>query len=272
MKVKSVLKYQLNAYLNRRGKAITNITSEKRLRKFISQFYPHSVGLDLVRLGGDADGGYLVPDDLAGLTACFSPGVSDVAGFELALAEGYGVMCHLADASVEGPPVHHENIYFEKKFLGPWSDNETIRLTDWVNEKAGNTGNELLLQMDIEGAEYSVLIDTPVELLSRFRIIVIELHAVHQLFFASNFNLLEVTLGKLTRFHTIVHLHPNNCCGTVTQSGVTIPRVLELTLLRNDRFTSTKPTSSFPHPLDRPNVSHDPDLVLPDDWYMTTEQ
>ena len=269
MKLKSILKSQLNAYLNRRGQTITYITSQKRLKDVISRFYPYSVGLDLVRLGGDADGGYLVPDDLAGLTACFSPGVSDVADFELALAENYGVVCHLADASVEGPPVHHKNIYFEKKFLGPLTEGETIRLTDWVNEKAGNNDNDLLLQMDIEGAEYGVLIDTPLELLSRFRIIVVELHAVHELFSEPKVKLLEDILGKLTRFHTVVHSHPNNCCGTMTQSGVTIPRVLELTLLRNDRFTSAKPAHAFPHMLDRPNVNHNPDLVLPDDWYMT---
>lgn len=268
LKLKSLLKSQLNEYLNRRGQAITNLTSETRLREFISRFYPQSVGLDLIRLGGDGDGGYLVPDDLAGLTACFSPGVSDVANFELALAEDYGVVCHLADASVAGPPVHHKNIDFEGKFLGPSTEGETIRLTDWVNEKVGKNGNDLLLQMDIEGAEYGVLIDTPLELLSRFRIIVVELHAVHELFSAPKINLLEVILGKLTRLHTVVHLHPNNCCGTVTQSGVTIPRVLELTLLRNDRFTSANPANAFPHPLDRPNLSHKPDLVLPDDWYM----
>lgn len=268
MKLKSLLKSRLNDYLNQRGKTITYLTSEKRLRDLISRLYPHSVGLDLIRLGGDADGGYLVPDDLAGLTACFSPGVSNVADFELALAEDYGIRCHLADASVIAPPVHHNNIDFEKKFLGSSTEHEVMRLTDWMNEKVGNSGDDLLLQMDIEGAEYGVLIDTPVEILSRFRIIVLELHAVHDLFIGPSMKFLEIILGKLTRFHTVVHLHPNNCCGTVTHSGVSIPRVLEMTLLRNDRFTSSKPATTFPHPLDRPNVSRNPDLVLPADWYV----
>ncbi len=34
-------------------------------------------------MGGENDGGYLVPDDLEGIEYCFSPGVSNIATFEL---------------------------------------------------------------------------------------------------------------------------------------------------------------------------------------------
>jgi hypothetical protein len=39
----------------------------------------------LIRLGADGDGGYLVPDDLEDVAACFSPGVDDRASFESAM-------------------------------------------------------------------------------------------------------------------------------------------------------------------------------------------
>jgi hypothetical protein len=39
----------------------------------------------MIRLGREADGGYLVPDDLSGIVACFSPGVDVIAAFELDL-------------------------------------------------------------------------------------------------------------------------------------------------------------------------------------------
>ena len=37
---------------------------------------------ELIRIGGSKDGGYLVPNDLSGIQACFSPGVSDLADFK----------------------------------------------------------------------------------------------------------------------------------------------------------------------------------------------
>lgn len=37
---------------------------------------------DLIRLGPNGDGGYLVPDDLTGIEACFSPGVCATSEFE----------------------------------------------------------------------------------------------------------------------------------------------------------------------------------------------
>lgn len=36
----------------------------------------------LIRIGGHEDGAYLVPDDLANVRACFSPGVSNHKDFE----------------------------------------------------------------------------------------------------------------------------------------------------------------------------------------------
>ena len=46
----------------------------------------HSIKFNLLRIGGDSDGGYLLPDDLENISSCFSPGVSDIFDFEFTLA------------------------------------------------------------------------------------------------------------------------------------------------------------------------------------------
>lgn len=63
------------------------------------------------------DGGYLIPDDLEGISACFSPGVDDRATFETSLI-ARGIPCFLADASVDKAPIDGDMIHFTKVSWG----------------------------------------------------------------------------------------------------------------------------------------------------------
>ena len=85
----------------------------------------------LIRLGPDSDGGYLVPDDLAGIKACFSPGVAQVSGFERDCAN-LGMQVFLADRSVENPPESHRLFEFTNKFVGVTTSEEFMTLDHWV--------------------------------------------------------------------------------------------------------------------------------------------
>ena len=57
------------------GKSTADATDIKDLKRFIEKFRPKLVGKELIRIGGKGDGAYLLPDDLSGISACFSPGV-----------------------------------------------------------------------------------------------------------------------------------------------------------------------------------------------------
>ena len=50
------------------------------INELIKKISPVDSGRKMIRLGPDKDGGYIIPDDLEGITACFSPGVADEAG------------------------------------------------------------------------------------------------------------------------------------------------------------------------------------------------
>jgi FkbM family methyltransferase len=222
----------------------------------------------LVRLGPAGDGGYLVPDDLENIKACFSPGVSDEAGFELAFANR-GVPCFLADASVPEEPVKHENIFFDPLFLGPISDSKKfISLEDWVEQKSVGNG-DLILQMDIEGAEYDVLSNAPPELLKRFRLIAIELHNF-EFILTNKLSALsfESFLKMLLENFEVVHIHPNNNRRPVFHKGIEIPPVIEMTLLRKDRFVGKQSLGpvALPHPLDSDNSPRRKHLTFSTDW------
>ena len=251
--------------LSQQGSHVSWMADEARIREVIALMHPYEMGHDLIRIGGEGDGGYLVPDDLEGIAACFSPGVSVISGFEEILAERHGIRSFLADRSVDGPPSDNSLFDFTKKHLGAATDDGQMRLEDWVADKAEPEG-DLILQMDIEGAEFGVLIDTPAAVLDRFRVIVLELHGLNAIYSREALPFFEAVFRKLTANHTVVHLHPNNDQTPLVRGNLAIPRVMEATLLRNDRGARGAPRKDFPHPLDRRTRPERDDLVLPDCW------
>ncbi len=241
-------------------------TDPKILEIFLSSIAPLETDHSLVRIGPTTDGGYLLPDDLQGIGTCFSPGVSMVSGFELECASR-GMEVYLADASVDGPPDSHPKFHFSKKYLGAHSHDEFITMEQWIETVKPDLSTDWLLQIDIEGAEYEVILNLSDHYLKKFRIIVIEFHMLDYLFDDGFFRLASSAFQKLLAHHSCVHIHPNNCSATVISRGINIPKIMEFTFHRNDRIQVRKRATRFPHPLDCECVPHFPPLSLPACWY-----
>jgi hypothetical protein len=128
-------------------------------------------------------------------------------------------------------------------------------------------GTDFILQMDIEGSEYSVLLDSSPATLRKFRIMAVEFHGLDALFDRGGFDLVYLTFAKVLRDFDIVHIHPNNWLKPVACRGYEVPPAMEFTFLRKDRIGSRRPALSFPHPTDRANFPQLPDIPLPGCWY-----
>jgi hypothetical protein len=261
----SALKRFAQSYLLDRRITLGRTSEAVDIAAFLATIRPVETERPLIRVGGDGDGGYLVPDDFAGITACFSPGVSTIADFETELARR-GIKCFLADASIEVAPFSGDMFDFERKFLGVKGGGSFITLEDWVRRKAPDA-SDLIPQMDIEGAEYRVVLSTKQEILRRFRIMVIEFHHLACIYDRIGLDLVSLTFSKLLQDFEIVHIHPNNRIRPIAFNTFETPPLIEFTFLRRDRVTSRRSVSSFPHPLDRKNVAARPDVDLPACWY-----
>lgn len=258
---------RLKAALAKLGLKRQKMNRPEMAIEFIETLRPHSAETPLIRIGGDGDGAYLIPDDLEGLVGCYSPGVAGLSIFEREFANR-GIKCFMADYSVDGPAEENKNFFFEKKFLGASANDVFMRLESWVKSNSPDAG-DLILQMDIEGAEYEVILDTPREVLSRFRVIVVEFHGLDMIFSRSTFPYLKQAFEKLLEDFVVVHVHPNNCSPSVFYKNIEVPPVLEFTFHRKDRFKAAKTPLEFPHKLDVINVASEPDLVLPPIWYRS---
>jgi hypothetical protein len=235
------------------------------LAQFFSAIRPQSTNHDLIRIGGESDGGYLIPNDLAGVEICFSPGVSTTADFEFELASR-GIRCFLADYSVNASPIKHDLVHFEKKYLGYTEESPYITLESWVKRMAP-TKHDFILQMDIEGDEYGVIFDTSRDTLRKFRIMLIEFHGLDALCDKFGFKLINLTFKKLLFDFDVVHIHPNNTQKPTVYGKYEIPPVVEFTFLRKDRISGSRPAANFPHRLDRKNTPTRDEMILPRCWY-----
>lgn len=231
-----------------------------RFEATLRNLYPISTDKKLIRFGPEGDGGYLIPDDLDGISACFSPGVSSISGFEKDCA-ARGIKCYLADASVNAPIEAHPLFEFTKKFLGDHTRQGFITLQNWVDQSSEDPESDLLMQMDIEGFEYEVFASASSDLIARFRIIVVEFHSL-DIFDKTKRSVLK----KILETHSCVHLHPNNCLPIIKLLDLQVPPIMEFTFLRNDRFQSYSYRRDFPHTLDSDNTSM-ASICLPECWY-----
>ena len=243
----------------------TKMTDKKKILSLIHSLYPISCNKELIRLGPKGDGGYLVPNDLDGIGACFSPGVDFVSGFEKDVAD-LGIKVFLADKSVEQPAETHELFNFTKKFVGVTQNDDYMTLDNWVTSSIPESNSDLLLQIDIEGHEYEVFLGISDNLMKRFRIIVAEFHGLNELWSEPFWNVASKAFEKILQTHTCVHIHPNNRSGSLKKGGFEIPVAVEFTFLRNDRIVNPSYQKVFPNPLDSDN-SEKPPLALPECWY-----
>lgn len=247
------------------GYNASTVTPGGRLEDFLSKVRPVDCGIEMIRIGSEMDGGYLVPDDLEGIEYCFSPGVSTVSDFENQLADMH-INSFLADYSVDAPPVQRPEFVFDKKFLGASDRGCYMTLETWKNKYLRGYADDLILQMDIEGGEFEVLFNVSDTLLNQFRIVIIEFHAMYRLLDPFAFEIYSSCFEKLLdKFH-VVHIHPNNCCGSTIRGIFEFPHVMEFTFLNKKRARSLKPQTIFPHKLDRQNLPGKP-LALPLCWY-----
>lgn len=240
--------------------------SRELISDFVTAIRPIDTEYELIRVGSPADGGYLIPNDLEGVKWLFSPGVSDNWSFEAALLEK-GLVAFLCDGSITNAPTYDARLIFARKNLGVTNCKSSMTLQSWLENSLGEANGDCILQMDIEGAEYECLLSTPSFILRRFRIIVIEFHALDLIASKLGYLLISRTFEHLAEEFRIVHIHPNNCRKPVRVSGVEIHPVIEVTLLRQDRISTHSPSYREKHHLDADNVPSRPSVKLASSWH-----
>lgn len=245
-----------------------NMRFQILLMRFIPRFYvnrkefnfildclrPIDNGHPLIRVGGSADGGYLIPDDLIGITHCFSAGVANSWSFEQELLIRHKIRSTMYDGSITKPMNLEKDLVFHNLFVGTSTGENFISMFDILNVHLKDYPSDLIAQIDIEGSEYSILHSMSEKDFNRFRIIVIEFHRVDEWIKKSYYtDVIQPIFEQILKTHTLVHAHENNFSGNFKFRDHQIPMVVELTFHNNRRAKITGGYRCIPHPLDADN-------------------
>lgn len=243
---------------------------------------------DLIRLGAQGDGGYVVSrDQVLSADALISFGVCDDWTFEKDFVKyNSNIVIHAYDHTA-GSRFIAKKILNEiiKIFSFEFSFSKLTKsiylLFDYICFFSGNhrhfkervfnrkdnendatvekiiarlsTSNRLVLKMDIEGGEYRV-VSQLLKYESKIDLMVIEFHDTdpfRQLFLDK--------IAEILNFYEIIHLHANNFSGIAADG---LPETLEITFL-NKRYPVTKSfRNKLPLSLDLPCNSLKPDYEL----------
>jgi hypothetical protein len=219
------------------------------------------VGAELVRLGGAHDGGYVLVESLLRGGIAYSFGVGDDVSWDLAMADrGYQV--YLYDNTIDALPVAHPGFHFSKIGLcaAGASAVDLRSLEELLAQNGHLGGRDMVLKIDIEGAEWTVLETLPRTVLQGFSQIVIEFHSLGVL--NAMYDRIVAALRALREEFVPIHVHGNNACDITVVGGVPVPDILEVTFVRRGQIATKACTRTFPTALDQTNLPEPPDLYL----------
>lgn len=198
---------------------------------------------DIIRLGRDNDGGYLVNrQDVIKTSRLLSFGVEDDISFETDFVKMNDCDVDCYDGTIkktfdffEGKRrLHRENIGYRTG---------SKRLSELIKEDDRN----VFLKCDIEGSEYEIL-DELIYHSSKFSGMLIEFHDAYKYpLFNELFNFISKIDLKL------VHTHMNNITYVSTPEGEILPGCIELTFSSSNNIIYKD--IKLPHPLDMPNTT-----------------
>lgn len=242
------------------------------MKAHLPNFFSFHQSTDLVRIGKDYDGGYLVSkSDIEKTEVLISLGINDDWSFEENFLSCKEVTIYAYDASVNKKFflkqiiksfvridnfqifIHWVNVLLKyrkffslpnvshiHKFVGLNTErNNYCAFDDVFNEIESNS---IFLKIDIEGSEYRFLNDI-VSREEKIAGMVIEFHDV------------DIHLKEIEKFINdlslnLVHVHANNF--SPIRKDDDLPLILELTF---SKYSSTCLDYTLPHKLDMPNNS-----------------
>jgi hypothetical protein len=185
----------------------------------------------LIRVGGDTDGGYYVPEEIFSIDVLISPGIGPTIDFDRAFIDKK-IHTILIDKHCSHDLSNLNNVELIQSYLAPELQESMggfISLEKVIDRYAASA-NLVALQMDIEGAEWEILDLMPKNYLDRINYIVVELHDFWGLIDRELHIEKARVINKLLKNYDVCYAIENSISKSIPFKGYYIPEMVELTL------------------------------------------
>jgi hypothetical protein len=206
-----------------------------------------------IRIGSYNDGGYLLLDHLLEKTdVLYSYGIADNTTFETEFCYRYQCSARLYDHTINRLPYCLPTFKFHKEGIGASKTHELNTLMSHIQQN-NDTNKNMVLKMDVEGAEYEALLATPNHVLQQFSQIAIELHGIDNIESEQEYQLRCNFFDKMNKIFFLYHAHYNNYDHTIVKYGYNIPQTIEVTFVNRNLkdLTPIKHVQALPRAKDR---------------------
>lgn len=219
---------------------------------------------DLVRLGSQNDGGYVVNNSsLVDSEVLYTYGVCDDYNFELDYCRRFPEKtCKMFDHTVDYPHEVSNNLFFKKEALEINDDDSQNSFIKHLEEYQ-DLDKRIFLKLDVESYEYDFFLklSTNFNILERVTGMAVEFHDLNSL---TNYVLFQKIINKLKKYFEVTHVHGNNHAPCHLIDGATYPQVIELSFcnLNLSKEFNTR-TANYPiKDLDQPCHPGLPEISL----------
>lgn len=219
-----------------------------------------AIGYELVRVGQHWDGGYIMLNDFVDSNIAYSFGIGDdVSWDEWIASQNIDVFCY--DYTIGYLPKENSRLHFKRIGISD-SDcvsNDFLTLETIININKHAMESQMILKMDVEGAEWDIFETVSSEVLSKFSQMTFEFHYITDV---ENSEKVLAALEKINRTHQAIWIHANNSGGAEQAEEIVMPNLLEITYVNKEKYSFRPIEYKCPLDIDMPNIAHFPDLEL----------
>ena len=218
---------------------------------------------ELIRAGKNEDGGYLLLNNFKPNGIMYSFGIANEISFDEDIANrGYQIFMY--DMTIDDIPKHRPEFHFFKEGIGGKKDpiKRLDTLEHFIERNGHQNQHNMILKMDVEGAEWNFLETVKSETLDQFDQIVFEFHGLIKDIDIKSVSRFISCLQKLNQTHQVIHIHGHNGDAAIKLEEMIFPNCLEVTYANRKNYEFEDAEIILPHPLDKPNGSWLPEYIL----------
>ena len=202
------------------------------------------IGKTRILMGNNSDGSYVMLNDFENIKFAYSIGIRDAIQFDKALADK-GIDIYMYDHTINNLAYENEKFHWKKIGIGGISQrsNNIQTLEEMMKENGHLNEKNMILKMDVEGAEWDTLNDITEEILKQFKYLLIEFH-----FSKSNNRVIYNILKKIFKIFQPFYVHCSPFSRFRTFGNNKICSAIEVSYITRSGYSFTKDKSIYPIP------------------------